>query len=93
MSETRWNLELEPLYTHPSFNTLLNSRYIQGGGTLLRINQKMKSSEPANLTLTLPFFESVVVYVKLSGKKLIVGNTHKPPNSDKDSFLTEILKF
>ena len=92
MCETRLNVDLEPLYTLPSYNTFFNSRNTQGGGTLLHICEKMKSSELTNLTLTLPYFESVFVLVQLSGKKLIIGNIYRPPNSDINSFLSKLFE-
>ena len=92
MCETRLNVALEPLYTLPSYNTFFNSRNTKGGGTLLHISEKLKASELASLTFTLPYFESVFVLVQLSGKKLIIGNIYRPPNSDIDSFLSKLFE-
>ena len=90
--ETRLKVELKPLCTLPSCNTFFNSRNPQDGGTLLHISEQMKSSELANLTLTVPYFECVFVLVQLSGKKLIIGNVHRPPNSDIGSFLSKLFE-
>ena len=92
LCETRLNVELEPLYTLPSFNTFFNSLNTQGGGTLLHTSQKMKSTELANLTLTLQYFETIFVHVQLFFKNSIFGNTYRPSNSDINSFLSEILE-
>ena len=93
MCETRLNADLEALYSIQNYNTFFSSRDTNGGGVLLHVRNQFKPNKIVSLSIKSPFIESVFVEMTVDGKKRIVGNIYRPPNSDIVSFLSKLYEI
>ena len=79
---------------YDSEHTLRPSR--RGGGVSIFIKNSISYQKLESCCLSLPFIESLFIYLEFRGKKIIIANIYRPPNSNNDLFidkLNELIQF
>ena len=94
LTETRLDADISPLYKLPDYDMFTTNRNRYGGGVVIYISSKYKSSKMSEFSVLEPFLESLGIEAKFNGNTYLFICIYRPPQSSINNFcniLHEIL--